>query len=172
MIPPSLATGLRIYLQRLSVFFFSVRGNKLKTYRRINDIPVLVDRVLPSPEPHSLNNSQHTRLLPRRRPALKLLGLHQFALGGKHSLFDPAGLDIGARRRREPAERPLADAIGRIDAGAVGGLEEVLADDVYNALARLRQVAQGVLRGVEAARVADDEDGRVVVDDLGVGEGG
>ena len=48
----------------------------------------------------------------------------------------------------------------------------MLGDDVDDALARFAQVAQTVFGVVEAACVADDEDRGVMVDDLGVGEGG
>lgn len=46
----------------------------------------------------------------------------------------------------------------------------MLADDVDAALLRLEQVAQRVLGLVEAARVAQDENRRVVVDDVEVAE--
>lgn len=48
----------------------------------------------------------------------------------------------------------------------------MLGDDVERALAGFGEVAQGIFGFVEAAGVADDEDWRVVVDDLEVGEGG
>lgn len=69
-------------------------------------------------------------------------------------------------------ERPLRYAVGAVDGRAVGCFEEVLADDVDCAFARRGQVAQSVLGVREAAREADGEEGRVVVDDVGVGEGG
>lgn len=46
----------------------------------------------------------------------------------------------------------------------------MLGDDIDRTLAGLHQVAQRVFRSVEASRVANDEDGWIVVDDLRVGE--
>lgn len=48
----------------------------------------------------------------------------------------------------------------------------MFADDVDGALLRGGKVAQRVLCVGEAAGDADGEEGRVVVDDIGVGEGG
>ena len=48
----------------------------------------------------------------------------------------------------------------------------MFADDVDGAFFRRGEVAEGVLGVGEAAGEADDEEGWVVVDDLGVGEGG
>ena len=48
----------------------------------------------------------------------------------------------------------------------------MLADDVDGAFLAGCEVAQRVLGVGEAAREADGEEGRVVVDDVGVGEGG
>lgn len=77
-------------------------------------------------------------------------------------------------RGRQAADRPLAHAVGRVDAGAVGGLDVVLADEVDGAPARLVQVVQAVLgrRGLlQAPDEADDEQRGVVVDHLEVAEG-
>jgi len=141
------------------------------THAWIDQIPILVDRILPDPKPHALHNRQHPRLLPRRRPALELARLHQLALDRKHALFHSARLHNLAVPRREARYRPLAHPVRRVDAARIRRFDHVLADDVEDALAALAQVAQTVLGPVPAAAVADREDGRVVVHDAGVAEG-
>ena len=47
----------------------------------------------------------------------------------------------------------------------------MLRDDVDDAFPRVGEVAEGVLGAVEATGVAESEDGRVMVDNLEVGEG-
>ena len=72
----------------------------------------------------------------------------------------------------EAGDGPLADAVGAVDGGGVGGFDEVVGDDVDGALAGGEEVPQGVFGVGEAAGESDGEDGGVVVDDLGVGEWG
>ena len=134
------------------------------TYRRVYDVTVLIDRILPRPEAHAFHNREHTRLLPRRGPALELLGLHELALDAEDRLFNSAGLDVLARRRSQTRQRPLRDSVRRIDRRRVRGFQEMLRDDVDDALARVHEVLQTVLRFIEAPCIANDEDWWVVVD--------
>ena len=69
-------------------------------------------------------------------------------------------------------ESPLGGAVGGVDGGRVGGFEVVLGDDVDGAFFCGGEVGEGVFCVGEAAGEADDEEGGVVVDYLGVGEGG
>lgn len=138
------------------------------TYCRIQNILVLVDGIFPSPEPHTLENSKHTRLLPRCDSALKLFALHQFALNSEDGLFHSAGLDLATWYRGETGQGPFTDAVGSIDACGVCGFDEVLADNVDDALAALDKVLERVFGVVNAAGMADDENWRVVVYHLGV----
>lgn len=73
---------------------------------------------------------------------------------------------------RQPAYAPLGHAIGGVDARRVGRLDEVVADDVDDPLARVEQVPQRVLGPLDGGREADDQDGRVVAHDVEVAEGG
>lgn len=138
----------------------------------IDYIPILIDRIFPHPELHPLDNSQHPRFLARRRPAFEFRRREQFAFDAENRLFHPGSLDLFARGGRQPAQRPLRYAVGRVDARRVGGFDVVFADDVDGALLRGGEVAQRVLCVGEAASEADGEEGGVVVDDVGVGEGG
>ena len=139
---------------------------------RINNIPILVDRILPYPESHPFDNRQHARLLARRHPALKLGRRKQFPFDAEDGLLDARRLDVSARRGREAGQRPLRCAIGCVDAGGVGGFDVVFADDVYGAFLGGLEVAQRIFGVGEAACEADGEERGVVVDDVGVGEGG
>ena len=138
----------------------------------IDEVPVLIDRILPDPEPHSLDNSQHPGFLARGRPALKLRRRQQLPFDAENRLLDARSLDLRARGGRETAQGPFGGAVGRVYARGVGRLDVVLADDVDGAFLAGCEVAQRVLGVEEAAREADGEEGRVVVDDVGVGEGG
>ena len=137
----------------------------------IDNIPILIDRILPHPKPHTLDDGQNTRLLARRRPALKLRGGKQFAFDAEDRLFHAWGLDLGARGGRETAQGPLRCTVGRIDTGGIGGFNVMFADDVDGAFFRGFEVAQRVFGVGEAARETDGEEGRVVVDDVGIREG-
>ena len=140
-------------------------------YSWINDIPVLVDRIFPHPEPHSLDNRQHARFLTWRRPTLKLCRRQQLPLDTENSLLDAGRLDLGARRGCEATQRPLGRAVRRIDTGSIGGFDVVFADDVDGAFFGRFQIAQRVFGVGEAACEADGEERGVVVYDVGVGEG-
>ena len=72
----------------------------------------------------------------------------------------------------QAGDRPFGDAVGGVDGGCIGCFDEVLRDDVYDAFARVDEVAERVFCVVEAAGVADAEDWRVVVHDRGVAKGG
>lgn len=137
---------------------------------RVDQTSILIDRILPHPKPHALDDRQHGRLLPGRLPALELLRVDQLALDAEHGLLHPRARHLLARRGMEAAERPLRHAVRHVDGASVGRFDEVLRDDVDGALARLDQVAQAVLLVVEAAAEADGEDGGVMVDDLCVAE--
>lgn len=191
-LPLSLFLSLRFEQPlRLSLFLLlcEIRPGKLAPFHRstvrnsaqpahrlqdpgINYVPVLVDRVLPHPELHPLDNGQHPRFLARGRPALKLRCRQQFPFDTEDGLLHAGRLDLGARGGGETAQRPLGRAVGRVDAGGIGGFDEVFADDVDGAFFGRFKVAQRVLGVGEAAREADGEEGWVVVDDHGVGEGG
>nr|POE86493.1 ribonuclease hi [Quercus suber] len=147
------------------------RGISIPVSTRVIDkTPLLIHSILPRPEADAFDDRQDPGFLPRRRPALEFLRLDQLALDAEHRLLDPAGLDHLARRRRQPGQRPLADAVRRVDAGHVHGLEEVLRDHVDDALAALDEVAQAVLGAVERARDPDDEQRRLVAHQLRVAE--
>ena len=138
--------------------------------RRVDNVLLRINRILPHPEPHPLDNRQHPRLLPRRRPTLKLLRADQFPLDREHGFFDPRAFHCGACGGSEAAERPFAHAIGRVDGGRVGGFEKVLGDDVDGAFLGGGEVSERVFGVGEAAGETDGEKGGVVVYDLGVGE--
>ena len=72
----------------------------------------------------------------------------------------------------EAAQYPFRYAIGSVNGGCVGGLEEVLGDDVKGAFRSVAEISQRVFSRGEASCKADCEQGRVVVDDIGVGVGG
>ena len=139
-----------------------------RTYRRIDQILVFVDGILPRPEPHTLDDRKHARLLAGCCLALKLLRLHQLALDAEDGLFYSAGLDDLAWRRRESGQRPFRYTVGCVDGCCIHSFEEVLRDDVDHTFASLGEVLQAVLSMVEAACIAYNEEWRVVVDDLGV----
>lgn len=146
-----------------------------ETYRWVYEVLIFIDRVLSHPEPRPFDNDHGRVLGSRLAPTLKLAQALELSLDGEDSLPDAGGPHgvavVGGRQARDG---PLGGAVGRVDAGAVGGLGKVLADDVDGALARLGQVVQGVLGGCGAGqrgREADDEQRRVVADDLEVREG-
>lgn len=146
-----------------------------KTYRRVYKIPILVDGVLAHPEPRALDDDHGGVLGARLAPALELAQALELPLDAEDGLLDARGLHgVAVIGGRQPRNGPLGRAVGGVDAGAVRGLGKVLADDVDGALARLGEVVQGVFRGGGArqrGREADDEERRVVADDLEVGEG-
>lgn len=142
----------------------------MNTYVGVNEVPVLVESILPCPEPHAFHDCQDARSLAWRGFALKLFRLHQLRLYAEHGLFHPAGLDDAARRRMQPSQRPLRSPVRRVDRGGVCSLDKVLGNDVDTAFTSVGEVAQRVLGAVETAGVPKDEDGRVVVDELEVGE--
>lgn len=140
--------------------------------RGVHDVLLVVDRVLPHPEPRALQHDHDARLLARRGAALELLVALQLALHAEDGLADPRGLDVLAvAHRRQPAHVPLARTVRRVDAGRVGGLDEALADDVDGALAALEEVPERVLGLLDAAGEAEHEQRRVVVDHVEVAEG-
>ena len=138
---------------------------------QIDDIPLLINRILPDPKPRPLDDGQHPRLGPRPDPALKLLRLNQLALDAEDALAHPARFHRRAGSRMQTRQRPLRRAVGRIDAGEIHRLGEMLRHHVDDALAAFDQVAQRVLGVGQAAGEADDEERRVMVDDLRVAEG-
>ena len=68
---------------------------------RIDYIPILIDRILPHPKLHSLDNCQHTSFLTRRRPALKLRCRQKFSFDAENCLFYARGFDFCARGGRK-----------------------------------------------------------------------
>ena len=70
------------------------------TYARIKLILLLIQSILPCPEPHTLDNSQHARLLTRRCPALVLLRFEELAFDCEDGFLDSAGFNIGTRSWR------------------------------------------------------------------------
>lgn len=72
----------------------------------------------------------------------------------------------------EATQYPFGYAIGSVNGGCIGGFEEVLGDDVKGAFGSVAEVSQRVFGRGEASCKADCEQGRVVVDDIGVGVGG
>lgn len=147
------------------------KAKSRQTYSKIDNVLLVIDSILAHPEPRTLNNGQHTRLLPRRSPALKLPRALQLSLHAENGLPDPRTADGAGRRRREPACTPLTNAIRGIDARGIGGFDEMLRDDVDGALAGLAQVLERVLCIVKAAGIANDEERRVMVDHLEPREG-
>ena len=139
-------------------------------HSRIDYIPILVDRILPYPEPHPLDNSQHPRFLARRGPALKFRRRKQFAFDTENRLFHARRPDLRARGGGKTAQCPFGYAVGRIDTRSIGGLDEVFADDVDGTFFGGFEVAQRVFGVGVAACEADGEERRVVVYDVGVGE--
>ena len=137
----------------------------------INDIPILIDRILPHPEPHSLDNSQYSRFLARRRPALKFRHRQQFPFDTENSFLYAGRLDLGARGGCEAAQGPFGCGVRSIYTGSVGGFDVVFANDVDGAFFRRLKVAQRVFGVGKAACEADGEEWGVVVYDVGVGEG-
>ena len=57
---------------------------------------------------------------------------------------------------------PFANAVWCVDCTGIGGFDEVLADDVDGALARVGQVLQAVFAVGEATCEAEREQGRVL----------
>ena len=95
----------------------------------------------------------------------------QLGLNTKDSLGHARRLDGFAGGRGEAGDGPLGDAMRRVDGAGIGGLDEVLGDDVDAALAGVDEVAQRVLGAVEAAREAQHEHGRVRIHHVEVAEG-
>ena len=69
-------------------------------------------------------------------------------------------------------KRPFGDAIGCIDRSRVRCLDIVLRDDIHTSFTSIDQVLQAILRLVESAREPEDEERRVMVDDIEVAERG
>lgn len=86
-------------------------------YLRINEILLLVDRILARPKIHTFQNRQNARLLPRRGgiATLELLDLLQMAFGREDGLFHAGWFDDARWGRVQPAYFPLTDAVGGVD---------------------------------------------------------
>jgi hypothetical protein len=139
---------------------------------RVDEVAVLVEGILADPEARALEHHHGARDLARRGTALKLTQALDTALDTEDGLGDARGAHVAAVvHRRQAAHDPLVDAGGRVDARDVGGLEEVLRDDVDDALARLGEQAQRVLGTSEAGGDAEHKQRRVVVDHVEVREG-
>lgn len=149
---------------------------KKKHYRRVNQILLFINGVLAHPEARALDDGHGARHLAGPAPARKLAHALELGLDAEDGLADARGPDrLAVVGGRQAAHGPLAHAVRGVDARRVGGLEEVLRDDVEGALARRVQVVQRVLGlggGAQAGGEANDKQGRVVVDDLEVAEGG
>lgn len=169
--PPSLAIGRRTCTPTISTGV-TLGRTATTTHLRIDQVLLLVQCILAGPEAHALDDGEHARLLAGGGTALELLGLVELGLDGEDGLLDARRLDDGGGRRVQAGQGPLGDAEGGVDAGGVGGLDVMLRDHVERALAAVAQVGQRVLGLVPAAGEADDEERRVVVDDVEVGEGG
>lgn len=109
------------------------KGKKKNTHIRIHHISLLVDRVLSCPEPDALDDGQHGRGFPRRRPAVVLARLDQLGLDGEDGLLDARRLDEGGVGHVQARQVELGNAVGGVDRGRVGGFDEVLGDDVDDA---------------------------------------
>lgn len=66
---------------------------------------------------------------------------------------------------------PLGNAVRGVDGGRIRCLDEMLGDDVDNALPRLMEVPQCILRLLQRPDQPNDEERRVMVDNLRVAEG-
>lgn len=142
-----------------------------KTHSWIDEHARLVYRVFPDPESHPLHDDRDARLLPRRRFALPLHLLHKLRLDVEDTLLHPVRLHDGTLGRMQPAKRPLAHPLRRIQARKVGRLDEVLGNDVERALLRRQQVRERVLCILVPAREAQHEERRIVRDHVEVAEG-
>lgn len=142
--------------------------NAEMTYRWVDQVLVFIDRIFSRPESHTLDDGQNTSLLSWRCPALKLLRLHQLAFYAEDGLLHAAGLDLLAVCRRQPGQGPFTDTVRRVHTRSVGRFQIMLADDVNRALSRVHQVSQTVLRSVKATSVPNDEDRRIMIDDLSI----
>ena len=141
------------------------------THRRVYEAFFFVKGIFTDPEPRSLKHGQRPRDLARRSTTLILPHGVQSGLHADDGLRHTRAADrLAIIHWRQAGDVPLGDAIGRVDAGGVGGLDEVLGDDVEDALARVDDVAQCVL-GAGPAREAHHEQRRVVVHDVEVAEG-
>ena len=138
----------------------------------VNDVLIFVNRVIPDPESDAFNDGQHASLLSRRLPRLKFLGREQFSFNGEDGLLYTRDGDFGAWSRGETGQYPLRGAVWRIDRGCIGGFDVMLRDHVDRALLGFFQIAERVLGVGEATRETHSEERGVVIDDLGVGEGG
>ncbi|KAJ8115268.1 hypothetical protein ONZ43_g4707 [Nemania bipapillata] len=123
------------------------RGNSITSvYLRRDRAALLIDRVLPDPEAHALQQDHATRLLPGHSTALELPDALDAALDGEDGLARARrGHGDAVVHGRQPADGPLGAPRGRVHARRVGGLDEVLADHVHDALAVRHEVAQRVL---------------------------
>lgn len=138
----------------------------------VDQVALLVDGVLADPEVGALDDDEAARLLAGRGAALELADALEAALDAEDGLADARGLDVAAvPDGRQPADVPLAGAVGRVDARGVGGLDEPFADDVDDALLGLEQVLERILGPLDAAGEAEDEQRRVVVDHVEVAKG-
>ena len=139
--------------------------------RRIDEVLFRVDSVFADPEVGPFDDCQNTGFLPWRCATLKLLRVHQLAFDGEDCFLDSRRLDALRRSGCETRQRPLRDTVRCIDRRGIGGLDEVLRDDVDGALSGLHKILQAILRVVVPTGIPNYENWRVVVDHLGVTEG-
>lgn len=168
---------LKVWPRQLKDLRTAPKRNPSKTAdrpqnRQIDQVPLLIDRILPDPEPDTLNNRQHARLFAGSRAALELLGLNQLPLDGKDSLLHARRSYRSAWCGVQPGYGPLGDTVWRVDGRVIGRFYKMLADNVDDALTRVDEVSQRIFRIIEATAVADAENWRIVVHDSGIAERG
>lgn len=139
---------------------------------RVDEVPLLINRILPHPELHPFHHRQHTRLLPWRDFTFKLPRRDELRFDAKDTLLDAFRFHKTRVGGREAGDAPLGGTVGEVDGAGVGGLDEVLGNDVDGALGGVEEVSERVFGFVEAAGEPQCEDRGVVVYDLEVAEGG
>lgn len=141
-------------------------------HRGIDEVALLIDRVLAHPEPEPLQQDHAPADLAGRGTALELADALYPALGREHGLANARRAHrLRVVHGRQPADGPLREPRGRVNARRVGRLDKVLADDVHRALAVRGQVAQGVLGLGQRPGHSESENRRVRAHDVKVREG-